>query len=631
MTKVKKRTMLAMIFIIALFAVFLTIGTALPKKTLAATEAEAYSVTDQTGLGLNINVVKAEQVNDFTTGNTVLDLEKISEIEASRVTLNQSESYTHTTADINDLLLDYNLKFNFGSESKIFLCSLKKDLEVNGGLSYSQYRYKFFNILEHKVMRYRLFFNDYLNKNIYTGYFNENFIADLASLSQSGNYSAFFDKYGTHIVGEALYGGKLNATYSVVSNKLVLNNDVSTIMGNNVQFGNLSNNTKNGIVTSLNAYHSMQHNVNDLNIGFYVKSVGGNTFASGVIDNFNTGYSSWANSFNNDLTNSVIMDYTSTGLVPLWDILPAPYDTTLADSMESAFSQYYDNFEESIIDEFKNENTTDFAGGSGTQEDPFLISNETQLKKIDTVSMRCHYKLKNNISLTMANWIPIGGYYKEKAFNGTFDGNGKTIENLKRSSDIAEINHRFYFGLFSYIGEEGVVKNLILSKVNIDMDGPEVNDGSAKIFIGAIAGTAYGIIENVTVYGTCSYDVCTNGTVFVGGIVGVAYQAEIIGCTNEADIVSGRYAGVAGGIAGYSNKSTFNRCKNAGDVLSKYTKWGGHASSGKIAGAQYANSGSTYINCIYGGTVSCKNYGFGPSKNEKTGNNYARTFDEDYN
>lgn len=608
----------------------LAIGLAMPKVTYANADSVAApnAITEQTGVGLGINVVKATAANDYITGNSVLDLNKIQGMPFSKVNLNINESFNHSTEDISNLILDYQLNFGLDGGVSTFLGSLKSDLENVFNIAYDNYTYKYYNILEHKIVRYKLSLDNYLNADTYTEYFSDDFLDDLQLLSQNNDYYSFFDKYGTHIIGSANYGGRLVATYSLASNKFILNGDVSSLIQNEVQFNSLNNSTIVNIATILNNYFATDYLSSDLQAGFYVKALGGDAFASGIIANFEDGYSDWAASFNGSDNNSVIVDYDNDGLVPLWEILPASY-ANLATKMKYEFENYYSDFEDNILIEFKSTNTVEFAGGVGSQDDPFLISNEEQLRNIEDISMNANYKLINDIELFTSNWIALGGYYKEKPFNGVLDGNYKKISNLCRTADIVEQNNGFYFGLFGYIGSDGVIKNLTLDNVNIMMDGPEVNDADAKIYVGALAGMFHGTAQNITVKGIVSYDRCTNGYVYTGGLAGAAYEATFKNCTNNADVTSGRYTGVGGGIVGYSTSALFSVCTNTGDVWARCTGWGGQASAGGIAGEIYNGSDgihfTTFTSCTNSGDLKPENYPGGFISDRHKGDLFAKS------
>ena len=80
----------------------------------------------------------------------------------------------------------------------------------------------------------------------------------------------------------------------------------------------------------------------------------------------------------------------------------------------------------------------------------------------------------------------------------------------------------------------------------------------------------------------------------VGGVVGHAASADIVGCTNTGNITGGPN-GSAGGVFGYKYNCLAERCYNTGNVT------GGGTYNGGIVG--YTNGGN-YIDCANTGNVS---------------------------
>ncbi len=199
-----------------------------------------------------------------------------------------------------------------------------------------------------------------------------------------------------------------------------------------------------------------------------------------------------------------------------------------------------------------------FAGGSGAIYDPYQISNERELKNIAQFhayigSQEAHngnYKLVSDITLT-GEWTPI-----PYAFIGNFDGNGKTIYNMKvvaRAVDFAG------FGLFSKI-DYGSVKNLNIANASITCP---TTSGSAAIDVGLIAGSNAGTISNCTVQGNIDVQLYKAD---VGGIAGVN-SGKITGCINDSSSViagSGNIGGIAGVVT--MSFSEISDCKNYGTI-----------------------------------------------------------------
>ncbi|MGM9917265.1 GLUG motif-containing protein [Anaerotignum sp.] len=152
-----------------------------------------------------------------------------------------------------------------------------------------------------------------------------------------------------------------------------------------------------------------------------------------------------------------------------------------------------------------------------------------------TVELTCDIDLKH----TGLSSVPI--------FSGTFDGQGHTISGVNLQQDGSNV------GLFRYIEENGVVKNL-------RVEG-EISPGGSRANVGGIAGENRGTIEN------CTFDGTVEGKTNVGGIAGKNIDSgEIQNCT-----VSGKISGelAVGGIVG-ENKGFLTQCENHAAVNTEY-------------------------------------------------------------
>ena len=217
--------------------------------------------------------------------------------------------------------------------------------------------------------------------------------------------------------------------------------------------------------------------------------------------------------------------------------------------------------------------------GEGTVANPYKIQNVEDLKKLakkvnsGTTYERTYFKLTANIDLNNEpNWTPIGK--SGLPFQGTFDGYGYQITNLKIS------NGGQYAGLFGY------TKGAVIKNCNVT---GEINGYN---YTGGIVGSA-----NVnTKIRNCSFqgNVEGNGEKR-GGIVG----HTSIGCDVSGCFVTGTVTGekFVGGIAGWG-AGTIKNCY----ALANVTATG--VSAGGIAG--YYCSNFTIENCYYSGNVSAK-------------------------
>lgn len=231
--------------------------------------------------------------------------------------------------------------------------------------------------------------------------------------------------------------------------------------------------------------------------------------------------------------------------------------------------------------------------GAGTSVSPYEISSSSNLLYLaaavnsgDASYTSAHYKLTNNIDLSgIGNWTPIGvgntAPYGQpsnaKPFQGTFDGNGKTISNLTINASDKDDQ-----GLFGYaVG--ATIQNLMLTNCGV----------TGYSSVGGIVGEArQSTLSDCTVSGSVSGDYSVGG--IAGSILGVeGKKGSIVNCINRAS-VSGTDSCI-GGVGGQVYYVNIENCFNAGTVT-------GNSSVGGVAG-RISNSSGILRNCCNVGTV----------------------------
>lgn len=252
----------------------------------------------------------------------------------------------------------------------------------------------------------------------------------------------------------------------------------------------------------------------------------------------------------------------------------------------------------------------EFAGGSGTETDPYLVKTADHLNKLRNYSDK-YFKQIADIYLSREdapkNWKAIG-----ENFSGQYNGNNYKIINL--------VIVRKNAGLFLNLTESAVVKNINLINVNITANesiaGAIAGSNEGKIEncfvqgfvrkgsdleiskIGGLVGQNYGKIENSHFNGKIGAFKSVGGLAGVnegiienssakgillgndenGGLVG-SNTGEIIECTSNMEVKdSGSYVG---GIAGYSSGYIKN-CIALEDVKGR-----GHAVGGLVGSNTY--------------------------------------------
>lgn len=186
--------------------------------------------------------------------------------------------------------------------------------------------------------------------------------------------------------------------------------------------------------------------------------------------------------------------------------------------------------------------------------------------------------LTADIDLKGIDWTPIGKD-DNKAYTGTFDGNGKTITGLTVTGSYK------YAGLFGDIDENGTVKNVVLEGVQITSD-------NSSGYAGGVAGDSWGTIENCSVSGSVS------GTTFAGGVVGSQWGGSITGCNSSATVKGVIFAG---GIAGETNSGASLTGCYATDDVTVENDGTNNSHAGGVVGY---NGGGTLTACYATGSVT---------------------------
>ena len=248
--------------------------------------------------------------------------------------------------------------------------------------------------------------------------------------------------------------------------------------------------------------------------------------------------------------------------------------------------------------------------GKGTEAEPFVLKtadhlawfrnyvNEGHLgacaKIADDVneidmSTVCH-KADTEKQVEELSWTPIGKSYDNR-YQGTFDGNGKTIRNLYINATSGDA------GFFGY-ADAGCIKNITFDNAKVNSTGNNT---------GILAGyEEFCIIENIKTFANCS----VHGGKIVGGIAGNTF-GNIINCENHAMVMGTSFVG---GIVGYYNGSdnSITSCANYGVVTGSAEGVGGMAgnfiaSPGTIQNcANYGDiTGTLNVGNLIGNALSC--------------------------
>lgn len=204
-----------------------------------------------------------------------------------------------------------------------------------------------------------------------------------------------------------------------------------------------------------------------------------------------------------------------------------------------------------------------FAGGTGTANDPYLIEDAWDLDAVRN-DLSAHYKLIKDINLdvppfnTEEGWVPIGN--SSDRFRGSFDGNGFTIKNLYINRASSEQQ-----GLFGRTSSGATIKNVGITGCNI----------TCRQYSGGLVGWS----DNLSV-SNCYTSGKITGHQGIGGLMGRLSTGSVFNCYSTAEVVGDR---TTGGLVGHFS---------GGAIYNSY-------STGKVSGGSYYLGG--FVGYGYGG------------------------------
>jgi uncharacterized protein (DUF2141 family) len=226
-----------------------------------------------------------------------------------------------------------------------------------------------------------------------------------------------------------------------------------------------------------------------------------------------------------------------------------------------------------------------FAGGDGSVDNPYQVATAEQLNNV-RYHLDKHFIQTANIDLNAApyntdlGWEPIGSY--GSPFNGTFNGNGKTISNLTINRSTAD-----YVGLFGIAGQYAKIQNVKLENTTV----------TGRNNTGGLVGTNAGSITN-----SCATGAVT-GSEYVGGLVGYNLVGDITNSYATVAVSGGTWVG---GLAGYNDWATISGSYTTGAVTGTAYVGGlvGQNRQGSITNS-YATVAVTGTDNYVGGLVGC--------------------------
>ena len=242
----------------------------------------------------------------------ILDMNKIENAKLKMIKENSSDVTEYESSSIQEFYQKYSTGLNvYGKIGKAFSGGLKVD--YSGSNTEKEFWYFYKHIYTIKS------FNIYITNTIseIKNMLSEEFKTDLVSMSIDN----LFQKYGTHLIKEAVMGGRMEISSTYSSDEKNTNNNLQIAVNTHIKFlKSISINTETSVS---NESELSQKNISS---NTKIKQFGGALVDTHNKDALSQNYSKWVESFDQQLQYAALCGVVGeNSLLGLWDLLPEEY------------------------------------------------------------------------------------------------------------------------------------------------------------------------------------------------------------------------------------------------------------------------------------------------------------------
>ena len=201
------------------------------------------------------------------------------------------------------------------------------------------------------------------------------------------------------------------------------------------------------------------------------------------------------------LNNEDVSNSTSDTINDINSYEAAGIDTFIGgDNDNTGYYFDYNDQNKIVIKNIEDNPIVELTNGTGTKDDPYLISNEEDWKKASATSTTSdtYFKLTKDLDFSNKKFYMLGS--KNTEFKGTLDGNGKKISNL--SINVPKVAGFDYVGI---IGKGGSAYGINLNNIKV----------TGYNYVGALFGSTRGTVRDIY-----ASNLNVSGNNYIGGIGG---------------------------------------------------------------------------------------------------------------
>ena len=309
------------------------------------------------GVGYSINLAKDGLVdyNSIKFDNPVLDMGWVNQQTLIKNNINEYQTFINHSNSfdgyINELDIDADLASSNYQDYPLLLGSALSKFGALSDVTYSEHAYQYYSTYDYIYKKHSYALPNYQTDLYnYKRYLSDSYYNDVESLLYDElSSSTFFERYGTHVIAEGVFGGKIEINYGMSSFCYDIWDEYYDSITNYL-YDNLYSKVRNNTTINFDLFNNFSFYYARASEDLSISTVGGTISVTPDISNLCTVYSDWISTVSDK---PFIIGVTNNGLIPLWDILPLPYDNTeYREIFINKYNEYMSTVEQEAHNQF---------------------------------------------------------------------------------------------------------------------------------------------------------------------------------------------------------------------------------------------------------------------------------------
>lgn len=306
------------------------------------------------GVGRTINVIDDEYLDVDSKYAKIFDENQLLSMDWRTSFTGKMDTISTQAFSMEEFYLGYNAQIgasmSVGGKYKIFSAGISNTFGFAANEQFKNVKNEIFYQSSQVHSSRMVEIDERLDTTKFSNALKSMVLTDARNLSPM----KFFQKYGTHTILAAYYGGRIDCNYYLCNIGQKWDNETALNFANSMSVGisilqassDLNFSIKNEIGCNNNETYSK----------FSVNTVGGISFKAINEKDFIENYGAWIDSFNEqELENTCIVGLPAKSMIAIWDLFPEEYNAE-RDKLEAYFNSHANSVSQEFLSKFAKTN-----------------------------------------------------------------------------------------------------------------------------------------------------------------------------------------------------------------------------------------------------------------------------------